>query len=119
MIKNFINKHHTLYVIILSALISFLTILFASVTDSFIYPQLSCISYYNDATMFYIMGASLTKGYTPYVDIFDHKGLYIWYYNILAGVMGRPGVFIVEFIFISVTTYFIYKAVELFTKKEL
>ena len=88
------NNHHLLYIALVSIVLGFLTMLTCSCVTSFIYKTMSCAPYYNDGAMFYLMGSYMAKGYTPYIEIFDHKGLYIFYLNAIGGVLGRTGVFL-------------------------
>ena len=117
MINSFFNKHHNLSIGIIAVVISFLVLLSCSCVTSFLYSRVPDAAYYNDGVMFYIMGSSFAKGYTPYIDIYDHKGLYIFYYTAIGGLLGRTGVFFFALILLSVTMYFIFKTVELHTDK--
>ena len=67
--------------------------------------------------MFHILGASMAKGYTPYIEVFDHKGLYLFYYTAIGGLLGKVGIFFVQLILMSVTYFFIYKAIRLYSDK--
>ena len=67
--------------------------------------------------MFHILGASMAKGYTPYVEVFDHKGLYLFYYTVIGGLLGKVGIFFIQLILMSVTYFFIYKAIKLYSDK--
>ena len=117
MFNTFKNKYHHVFILCVALLFSFFTLLTCSCVTSFIYPGISCFSYYNDGSMFYLLGSNMVKGYTPYIDIFDHKGLYIFYYTAIGGLLGRTGVFFVQMILLTFGFFFIYKSVELFTKK--
>lgn len=116
-LNNFRNKHPNIYLGIISFLFAFITLLSCSVITSFIYPEISTIAYYNDGAMFHILGASMAKGYTPYIEIFDHKGLYLFYYTAIGGILGKVGIFFVQLILMSVAFFFIYKAIRIFTDK--
>lgn len=119
MIKDFYHKHHTIFIYCVGFLFAFITLLFASCVTSFIYVRPSGLPYYNDGAMFYLLGSNMLKGYTPYVDIFDHKGLYLFYYNMIGAYLGRTGVFFVQVLLLTFTFVFIYKAVELYSDKLL
>ena len=110
---------HYLLIIGVSFVFAFITILIASTVTSFLYPRPTNDTHIHDGMMFYMMGNSLLKGYTPYIEVYDHKGLYIFYYTMLSAVMGRFGVFIIQVLLVTVTNVFIYKAMELHTNKLL
>ena len=110
---------HYLLIIGVSFLFAFLTILISSTVTSFLYPRASNNTYYHDGTMFYILGSNMAKGYTPYIDIYDHKGLYIFYYTAIGALMGRFGVFLIQVILLTITNVFLYKAMEMHVNKLL
>lgn len=114
-IKEFAAKHKIITLIIMSFILAFFTILAASSTASFLYKETWTSAYVNDPNMFYYMGLMFAKGKTPYLEIFDHKGLYMFYYTGLGALLGgRIGMFIVQVLFMSVTYYFL-----ILTMKEL
>ena len=119
MVKEFFNKHHALYIALVALVLSFLTLLSCSCITSFIYSRVPDAPYYNDGAMFYIMGSSMANGYTPYIDVFDHKGLYIFYYTAISGALGRTGLFFVILILLSISVFFIYKTIELHTESKV
>lgn len=116
-LNNFKTKHHNWYILTVAFLFAFFTLLSCSVITSFIYPQISTIAYYNDGAMFHILGASMAKGYTPYIEVFDHKGLYLFYYTMIGAGLGKYGIFLIQLILMTVAYFFIYKAIELHSKK--
>ena len=63
--------------------------------------------YYNDPSTFVIMGKSMVEGKTPYLEIFDHKGLYIFYETVLYAFMGKLGIFLTMTLFITVSLVFL------------
>ena len=116
--KKFYGKYPRLTIYMMSFLLAFIIIFFASPTTSPLYPRFSLNPFYNDSSMFYLLGKSMTEGYTPYVDVFDHKGLYIYYINIFAGLIGRFGVFICQVLLMSVTIYFLFKTLKFLEVKQ-
>ena len=56
----------------------------------------------------------MIAGKTPFVEIFDHKGLYIFYITVLWAVMGRFGIFLTMAIFVTISLVFL-----ILTLKEL
>lgn len=109
------NKFKRFFPYLICFLVSFITILSCSCITSFVYPKMPLIPYYNDGATFYLLGEGMAKGYIPYVEIFDHKGLYIFYYTAISGVMGKFGIFLIQVILITVVEIFIYKTIKLFT----
>lgn len=77
-------------------------------------------SSYTDSSVFKYIGLSMTKGYVPYLDLFDHKGLLLYFINYI-GVIISPtiGVWIIEFIFMFVSVLFTYKLARKFTSKPI
>ena len=63
--------------------------------------------YYNDPSTFVVMGKAMVEGKTPYLEIFDHKGLYIFYETILYAFMGKLGIFLTMTLFITVSLVFL------------
>lgn len=118
-LNNFKEKHPNIYISVVSFLLSFITLLSCSVITSFIYPHLSTLAYYNDAAMFEILGTSMAKGYTPYIDVYDHKGLYLFYYTMIGGALGKVGIFFVQVILMTITYVVIYKAIKLYSDRFL
>ena len=63
--------------------------------------------YYNDPSTFVIMGKEMVDGKIPYVEIFDHKGLYIFYITALYAYLGKFGIFLIMTLFITVSLVFL------------
>ena len=108
MVRKFIDlidNHKVAALLVASLFFSFLTVTFASQIASFLYPRFSLDAYYNDASIFTIMGKSFVGGKTPYVEVYDHKGLYIFYYTAIMGVFGKPGLFILQFALFSINFF--------------
>lgn len=107
-------------IIIISAFYALIITLFGSVITSFIYRYKSTNIYVNDASMFTYMGEMFSKGQTPYVDVFDHKGLYIFYYIALGAIIGKSGILAVQFIIYLIFIYFYFLTLEVLgIKREL
>ena len=112
--------------IILSIAIGFavLTIFFASSIASPIYQNFRSDQFDNDPQYFLYIGKLMSSGQKPYVDIYDHKGLYIFYYYYLVNFLGnnflgaKSGLFILELFLYSTFYYFFIKtALELFDNR--
>ena len=119
MLTKFEEKHPRIYLVLVAFIFGFITILSCSCITSFVYPQMSGFVYYNDALVFCELGKSMVQGYKPYIDIFDHKGLYIFYYTAIGGLLGIRGVLIVQVLLISIVFAFIYKSVKIYTNDKL
>ena len=106
-IKNFKIKHLRIYTLICAVLIAVLTILFASSVASPIYTIFRSDGFDNDPQYFLYIGKLILRGQKPYIDIYDHKGLYIFLYYVLANMMGgKIGLFILEILIYSFFYYF-------------
>ena len=68
--------------------------------------------YYNDPSTFVVMGKEMVAGKTPYIEIFDHKGLYIFYVTVLYAFMGRFGIFLTMTVFITISLVFLVLALK-------
>ena len=112
--KAFCLKHPKLVTVIACALMSMLVVLTACSLASFLYPNIAMQPYYNDPATFVIMGKSMAVGKIPYVEIFDHKGLYIFYITFLYAYLGKFWIFL--FMVICMTVSFIFLVL---TLKEL
>ena len=107
MLKTFYSKHPYIPTIIQCLLLSIVVVLLSCSLASFLYPHISMQPYYNDPSTFVIMGKSMAEGKTPYLEIFDHKGLYIFYETILYAFMGKFGIFLTMTLFITVSLVFL------------
>ena len=112
--KAFILKHPRLSTIIACALLSMIVVLISCSLASFLYPTIAMQHYYSDAATFVIMGKSLGEGKIPYVEVFDHKGLYIFYTTFLYAFLGKFWIFIFMSICMTVSLVFL-----VFALKEL
>lgn len=73
---------------------------------------------YTDSSVFKYIGLSMTKGYIPYLDFFDHKGLLLYFINYLGTLISTNiGVWIIEFAFMIASVSFAYKLARKFTSK--
>ena len=107
MLKTFYSKHPYISAIIQCLLLSIVVVLLSCSLASFLYPHISMQPYYNDPSTFVIMGKAMVEGKTPYLEIFDHKGLYIFYETILYAFMGKLGIFLTMTLFITVSLVFL------------
>ena len=75
---------------------------------------------YTDSSVFRYVARVILDGGMPYRDTFDHKGPLIYLINVLGLVISeRFGVWILEFIAVLLTFYFIYKIARLICSRSM
>ena len=97
-------------------LAAFLILLFAS-RSSFLYP----CNDWNDANSYFSVGKALFNGKVPYRDVFDQKGMYLYFFYGLAYLVSHTtftGVFLLELILATFDLLGIFKILQLYVKKE-
>ena len=105
--KTFCLKHPRLSVVVSIALLSMVIVLLSCSLASFLYPTIAMQTYYNDPSTFVVMGKEMAAGKLPYIEIFDHKGLYIFYITFLYAYLGKFWIFLFMTICISVSLIFL------------
>lgn len=119
--ENWIKKPRVILGV-LAFLFAFFSVLLFSTSTSPLYP-LSNADFINLDSNFFLYEASLwIRGETPYLDFFDHKGLYHLAINALALLLGgRYMLFTLQILFGFVGVLFLFFAIELLSgeKKEL
>lgn len=114
--RNFKTKFPRINLIFWVVLWSFLVITFFSTSTSFIYPLTNVDSINLDSNFFLYEGYALVSGKIPYIEFYDHKGLYHVLINAFGVVLGgRYGVFLLQIIYLSFTLYFLYLTVKLWS----
>ncbi|MBO6296310.1 MAG: glycosyltransferase family 39 protein [Prevotella sp.] len=90
-----------------SLLLAFIFITLFSSSTSFLYSNVENL----DADFFSVIGKYWTKNTLPYVDLWDHKGPIIYFYNALGYWItnNRIGVFIIQVLSLSMSIFFTYK----------
>lgn len=77
----------------------------------------------HDSSMFMYFGKGMSEGLIPYVDMFDHKGIILFFIQQLGVTLGFGnysfGVWIIELLFYLVSVLFIYKTSMLLTNKRI
>lgn len=107
-IGGFFESRPKTWLAVFSILLSILTVTFSSGLNFFIYPMYRQDDLVNDAEFFYLASSMLLKGKTMYVDIFDHKGLYIFWFHALGQLMGgKIGLYFLEIIWFFPVFYFL------------
>ena len=69
-----------------------------------------------DSSVFYTIGRSMKSGLIPYRDLFDHKGLYIYFINYIGSLISdnyHIGLFLVETLFLIFCAYIIFKTISI------
>ena len=88
--------HNILILTLLSLIFGFLALLFAPSSLSPIYQGLDFGHNDLDGNFFLYLGYGYTHGLKPYVDLFDHKGMYIFWIEGLGALMGgKNGMFVI------------------------
>lgn len=76
---------------------------------------LSNVPEYVDSGVFQYIGRKILEGYMPYRDVFDHKGPLLYLLNALGlQIMGRYGIWLIEWIFLFATLIVSYKLCRVF-----
>lgn len=77
----------------------------------------------HDSSMFMYFGKGMSKGLVPYNDMFDHKGIALFWIQEIGAFVGggnvSTGVWILELLFYLITLIFIFKSAYLLTKNYL
>lgn len=77
----------------------------------------------HDSSMFMYFGKGMSEGLVPYVDMFDHKGIVLFWIQHLGITIGGGndtlGIWLTECLFLLVTYYFFIKTVRLFSNNNL
>lgn len=108
-IITFLKKHQF---IIYSFIISF-TILMITSKNSFLYP----LNDWVDANAFFTVGKGMMNGVVPYKDIFEQKGILLYFIYGIGYLISHKtfhGVFIIEVLFFTTFLYYIHKIIKLF-----
>lgn len=70
-----------------------------------------------DSSVFRTVAMLMTKGYMPYRDTFDHKGPLLYLINCAGMLISYyRGIWVLEFLTIVITFYFMYKTARLFCR---
>ena len=69
---------------------------------------------YTDSSVFNTIALMMSKGYTPYIHSFDHKGPFIYLINYIGLLInGYRGTFVIELISLSITMIYLFKIARL------
>lgn len=73
-----------------------------------------------DSSVFKTIGYYMSNGLSPYKDIFDHKGPILYILNYLGYIISpNRGIWVIEFVFMFISTCFIYKISRLKCDKKI
>ena len=75
---------------------------------------------WDDTNSYFTMGKALMNGYVPYRDIFDQKGIWLYFFYGLAYLISNStytGVYILEIVEGALAMYAFYKIIGLYTQK--
>lgn len=103
--------------------IIFLAVNFLFVILSFKSSPFSNVLNEHDSTMFMYFGKAMNNGMTPYVDMFDHKGIVLFWIQQIGVSIGfgnfSTGIWIIEILFYLVTLVFLYKTCMAITENKI
>lgn len=73
-----------------------------------------------DSSVFQYIGTSMAKGYVPYLELFDHKGLLLYFINYIGvSISTSAGIWIIELVFMFISLLYAYKLARKFTSKPI
>lgn len=110
------EKNRHIYELLFFAAAAFLILLPAS-RSSFLYP----CNDWNDANSYFSVGKALFNGKLPYRDVFDQKGMYLYFFYGLAYLISHTtfaGVFVLELILAAFDLLAICRILELYVKRK-
>lgn len=108
-------KKESVYLILYCAASAFFILLFAT-RSSFLYP----CNDWNDANSYFSVGKALFNGKVPYRDVFDQKGMYLYFFYGLSYLVSHTtfaGVFLLELILAVFDLAGIYRILRLYVKR--
>lgn len=112
MTKKLIEKKYYFYCLLLA-----FTILMFTSKCSFLYPFNDWV----DANAFFTMGKSMMRGVVPYKELFEQKGIILYFIYGIGYLLCHKafyGVFILEVISFSIFLYYIHKIFSLYLKEK-
>lgn len=108
-----------LFDIVIAFIMGFLAHLFFSNATSPLYSIYAYSAPSLDNNFIVYSASLLLNGKTPYLDFFDHKGLYHLYLNALGLMMGKYGVYILESLFFALTLLFLLRSIRLLSSNKV
>src|SRR5665647_3725729 len=97
--------------------IAFVFLLFYSYSTSPLYSNNFGVL---DSSLFMLIGKGITKGYMPYLDLFDHKGPILFFIEAFGWLImpNRLGNFFIHWVFMVANLTLIFKIGQLFLNKK-
>lgn len=83
----------------------FLALLFGPTGISPLYPETQFGHNDIDGNFFLYLGQAYLNGLKPYVEVFDHKGLYIFWIEALGALLGSKGMYLIMSLFMSANVF--------------
>ena len=83
-------------------------------------PLIDCM--FTDSAIFIAMGRGMAAGKIIYKELFDHKGLYIFFLNYFAALIDNKsqiGLFIIEYIFMFISAKFVHSSLRLYADEKV
>ena len=108
-VQKLLEKNQIQKFLIIVALIVLTTIILFFVSATSPIRDINYLNY--DSTIFYIIGRGIKYGKTPYIDLVDHKGIYIFLINYFASVIGETnhiGLFVIHLLISYFTVIVLY-----------
>ncbi len=109
------NSHKTSLAYIILFVIAIVYVTLFSFSTSFLYPHMAFVG--NDSSQFLTIGKAWYLGKIPYRDMFDHKGPFIFFVDLIGffitGGKTHFGVSIIQILFLFCTITAIYKISQL------
>jgi len=103
-----------------------LFLIFFCILLSFIICSLSPINPFTqkiigtDTWVFQYNGLAMKNGMLPYVDFFDHKGILLYFINLIGILINKNyGIWLIELVFMFFSIFFAKKTLDLFDKNEI
>lgn len=115
-----INIHHLLEnKISRYTLFGFISSIFLLLFSAYTTPLTNYYGY--DSTVFMIIGKGLLNGQVPYLDLFDHKGPYLFFIQAMGQFLGngKTGIFILQVINLTIISNLIFLLSKAFLKTNL
>ena len=107
------KKHPLVYDLFICLFFGFLSCSVYCVSTSFLYPAINADQVSVDSVFNQLYGQLWAEGRVPYVDFYDHKGLYHVLVDALAVLMGgRYALFFLQVIYLAVTLFFLVSTME-------
>jgi len=100
------SSHPRLFLFFLALVFSFFACFFFSGSTSFLYPANNADSICLDSNLFLYEASLWLMGKRPYLDFYDHKGLYHLAIDVIGiAIDGRYGVFLLQLLFDALSLF--------------